>query len=152
MSCTTHLFGRVVGARATHALDLLSSEENLKKKKKKKTGMRAVVRQSWGDADAGPKTLSLIRGLPVDVLEVNADWSYVSFGGQRGFVPTANLESTEGQPLEASPSRGGGGGGGGRGAVMSKTSPEKMGLPRNLMATVVLEYEAELAEGLFVSG
>jgi hypothetical protein len=40
----------------------------------------AIVVEEWG-ADAGPKTLDLVKGLPVNVIEVSADWTYVSSQG-----------------------------------------------------------------------
>ncbi len=92
--------------------------------------MRAVVREAWGE-NAGPKTLSLVKGLPVDVLEVNQDWSYVSFNGQRGFVPTAVLATPEGDTLKPQ-------------AAQEGAAVPSLGL----LATVVLDYEAEVAEGL----
>ena len=93
--------------------------------------LSAVVREAWGE-NAGPKTLSLVKGLPVDVLEVNQDWSYVSFNGQRGFVPTAVLSTPEGDTLKPQAAK--------EGAAVPAAG--------QLQATVVLDYEAEVAEGL----
>ncbi len=91
------------------------------------------MREAWGE-NAGPKTLALTKGLPVDVLEVNQDWSYVSFGGMRGFVPTAVLSTPDGDVLKLQ-------------AAKDAAAVPSLGLT----ATMALDYEAELAEGLSCS-
>jgi hypothetical protein len=62
--------------------------------------MRALVKQAWGGEAHGPKTLSLTPGLPVELIEVNGDWAYVSFNGQKGFAPVSVLTTLEGGKLE----------------------------------------------------
>ncbi len=96
--------------------------------------MRALVKEAWGGEAHGPKTLTLTAGLPVELIEVNGDWSYISVNGQKGFAPTAVLSDLEGRKLEQT--------------VARTTAASASALGKGFVAVCVIAYEAELAEGL----
>jgi hypothetical protein len=93
--------------------------------------MRALVKEAWGGEAHGPKTLVLVPGLPVELIEVNGDWAYISSNGQKGFAPAAVLTDMEGRKLEQ---------------TSAKASRTAAG--NGINAVCVIAYEAELAEGL----
>ena len=68
----------------------------------------------------------------MDVIDVTPEWTYVSFEGNRGFVPTSVLQGPDGETLRP-----------------REAAPAASLVPSlNTFGTVALDYEAELKEGL----